>query len=65
MRIQLTSIFVHDQEHARRFYTEVLGFRLQAAGVRFTLPPTTYEPGIRLAHFNDTCGNIIQLLEVA
>jgi catechol 2,3-dioxygenase-like lactoylglutathione lyase family enzyme len=26
MRINLTSVFVHDQEEALRFYTEVLGF---------------------------------------
>ena len=26
MRIQLTSVFVDDQEKAARFYTEVLGF---------------------------------------
>ncbi|HEY0373884.1 MAG TPA: VOC family protein [Amnibacterium sp.] len=29
MRIALTSVFVHDQEKALRFYTEVLGFRLK------------------------------------
>jgi catechol 2,3-dioxygenase-like lactoylglutathione lyase family enzyme len=29
MRIQLTSIFVDDQEKALRFYTEVLGFQKQ------------------------------------
>jgi len=27
MRIQLTSVFVSDQDRALRFYTEVLGFR--------------------------------------
>ncbi|MBB3049491.1 catechol 2,3-dioxygenase-like lactoylglutathione lyase family enzyme [Prauserella isguenensis] len=27
MRIDLTSVFVDDQEKARRFYTDVLGFR--------------------------------------
>jgi catechol 2,3-dioxygenase-like lactoylglutathione lyase family enzyme len=29
MRIHLTSVLVDDQERARRFYTEVLGFRLK------------------------------------
>ena len=27
MRIKLTSIMVNDQDHALRFYTEVLGFK--------------------------------------
>ncbi|MFD5200069.1 VOC family protein [Streptomyces sp. NPDC058375] len=27
MRIHVTSVFVHDQEEALRFYTEVLGFQ--------------------------------------
>ena len=26
MRINVTSVFVHDQQHALRFYTDVLGF---------------------------------------
>lgn len=30
MRIQTVSVFVHDQEHARQFYTDVLGFRIAA-----------------------------------
>ena len=29
IRIHLTSVFVDDQEHALRFYTEVLGFELR------------------------------------
>ncbi|WP_369199298.1 VOC family protein [Streptomyces sp. PU-14G] len=29
MRIHLTSVFVDDQEKARRFYTEVLGFAVK------------------------------------
>lgn len=29
MRINLTSVFVDDQEQAQRFYTEVLGFQLK------------------------------------
>lgn len=29
MRINLTSVFVDDQEKARRFYTETLGFRMK------------------------------------
>ena len=29
MRIELTSIFVDDQDHAREFYTDVLGFQVR------------------------------------
>jgi catechol 2,3-dioxygenase-like lactoylglutathione lyase family enzyme len=29
MRIGVTEVFVHDQDKARRFYTEVLGFELK------------------------------------
>jgi catechol 2,3-dioxygenase-like lactoylglutathione lyase family enzyme len=29
MRIGLTSIFVDDQDHAERFYTQVLGFKIK------------------------------------
>lgn len=29
MRIQLTSVYVYDQEEARKFYTEVLGFTVK------------------------------------
>ena len=37
--------------------------RLQQAGVAFTVPPT--ESGdFKIAIFSDTCGNLIQLIEV-
>jgi catechol 2,3-dioxygenase-like lactoylglutathione lyase family enzyme len=29
IRVKLTSILVRDQDHARRFYTEMLGFRIK------------------------------------
>ena len=29
MRIGITGIFVHDQDQAERFYTEVLGFQVK------------------------------------
>jgi catechol 2,3-dioxygenase-like lactoylglutathione lyase family enzyme len=121
----MTSVFVDDQEHALRFYTDVLGFeprtdvpigngdrwltvgapgqdgvelllepaghpavapyrdalaadgiplasfavgdvraehqRLLAAGVTFTQPPTEMGP-VTTAVFDDTCGNLIQLI---
>ena len=31
MRIGLTSIFVDDQDHSERFYTEVLGFQVKTS----------------------------------
>lgn len=125
IRIHLTSVFVDDQEHALRFYTDVLGFeprtdvpvgngdrwltvaapgqegvelllepashpavgpyrdavtadgiplasfavndvqaeynRLIEAGVTFTQPPTVMGP-VTTAVFDDTCGNLIQLV---
>lgn len=128
MRLELTSIFVDDQNRARDFYTDVLGFeirhdepmgdgafwltvvsperpdgpeillepaghpaigpyrealiadgiplaqlavddvhaeveRLRSRGVTITQEPTDFGPGI-FAVFDDTCGNIIQLLEM-
>ncbi|RMD47952.1 MAG: VOC family protein [Alphaproteobacteria bacterium] len=127
MRIHVTSLFVDDQEKARRFYTEVLGFRvrhdvplgrhrwltlvspedpegpelllepadhpavgpyraalradgipahsfqvadldaewrrLTARGVPFTVEPTDAGT-VRMAVFDDGCGNLIQLVEM-
>lgn len=50
--IPLTAFAVDDvaAEHAR----------LSALGVRFTMPPTEM-PGVTLAVFDDTCGNLIQI----
>ena len=126
MQIGVCSIFVDDQEHAARFYTDVLGFvtktdipmgdfswltvvspdtpdgvemllepnshpaarayqesiygdgipatmffvsdmeaeydRLTKRGVEFTTPPTATEQ-MTFAVFDDTCGNLIQLVE--
>lgn len=36
--------------------------RLSAAGVRFTQPPTPMGP-VTVAVFDDTCGNLIQLVQ--
>ena len=38
--------------------------RLLQVGVVFTMPPTEAE-GVKIAVLNDTCGNLIQLLETA
>lgn len=37
--------------------------RLAAAGVRFTMEPTDAGP-VRMAVFDDTCGNLVQLIEI-
>jgi catechol 2,3-dioxygenase-like lactoylglutathione lyase family enzyme len=127
MKIQLASVFVNDQDKARQFYTETLGFvvkedlpagayrwltvvspegpddmqlllepndnpaarayqgaiyeqgipataffvediqqevdRLVALGVAFTVQPTE-AGGPVVAVFDDTCGNLIQLVQV-
>ena len=127
MKIQLTSIFVDDQDRALRFYTEVLGFvkkadfsqgpfrwltvasaedpngtqlqlakndnpaakafqqalfgqsqpaamfntddvaadfeRMKAKGAEFTMPPTDVTAS-KIAMVNDTCGNLIQLVQL-
>ena len=126
MKINLTSIFVKDQEKAFEFYTEKLGFvkkqdvplgqfkwltvvssenpdgtelllepnnnpvaeayqkgifeqgiaaasfavddingeheKLEKLGVRFTMPPTKTGE-VTIAVFEDTCGNLIQIME--
>ena len=36
--------------------------RLSSLGVKFTMKPTTMD-GYRMAVFDDTCGNLIQLLQ--
>ena len=128
MKIQLTSVYVDDQERALRFYTEVLGFvkkadfsqgpyrwltvtpaedpdgielqlalnndpagkayqeanfqqgqpaimfftddikgdyeRSKARGAEFTMPPTEVT-GSTIAQLKDTCGNLVQITELA
>ncbi|MDE2803041.1 MAG: VOC family protein [Chloroflexota bacterium] len=126
MRITLTGVFVTDQDHASRFYTETLGFvkkhdipvgefkwltvvspedpdgtelllepnenpvaqeyqkglfeqglpaasfdvadvraefeKLKSLGVAFTMEPMEMGP-VTLAVFDDTCGNLIQIMQ--
>ena len=128
MRINLTSVYVDDQEKALRFYTEVLGFtrkadfsngpfrwltvasheepdgtelqlalndnpavkayqqarfqqgqpaamfftddvqadyeRIKPRGAAFTMPPTKVT-GSTIAMLNDTCGNLLQITQLA
>ena len=127
MKIKLTSVYVHDQDNALRFYTEVLGFtkkadfsqgpfrwltvvspeeprgaelqlarndnpaarayqqaifkqgqpavmlytddvkadyeRIKARGAEFTMSPTGVT-GSTIAMLNDTCGNLVQLVQL-
>jgi len=128
MKIQLTSVYVDDQEKALRFYTEALGFtkkadfsngpyrwltvaspedpdgtqlqlalnddpaakayqqamfeqgkpavmfftedvnadyeRIKTRGVEFKMPPTQ-TTGSTIAQVDDTCGNLIQITQLA
>ena len=54
MKINVTSLFVDniDAEYER----------LKAHGIKFTMEPTAARD-MKLAVFNDTCGNLIQLIE--
>ncbi len=78
MRISLTSIFVDDQRAALAYREALVedGIplaqfavddvhaeydRLTRAGVTFTQPPTDVGPAV-MAVFDDTCGNLIQLV---
>ena len=127
MKIQLTNVYVDDQEKALHFYTEVLGFvkkadfsqgafrwltvassedpegtqlqlalnnnpaaktyqqamfqqsqpaamfysddvqadyeRMKARGAQFTMPPTDVTAS-KIAVLNDTCGNLIQVVQL-
>jgi predicted enzyme related to lactoylglutathione lyase len=127
MKIKLTSVYVHDQEKALRFYTEVLGFvkkadfsqgpfrwltvtspedpdgpelqlalnnnpaakayqqgmfqqgqpaamfytddvqadyeRMKARDAEFTMPPTEVTAS-KIAMLKDTCGNLIQVVQL-
>jgi catechol 2,3-dioxygenase-like lactoylglutathione lyase family enzyme len=62
IRLHVTSVMVDDQEKALQFYTNVLGF-VKKTDVVFRTPPTSMGPAT-LAAFEDTCGNVIQLVEI-
>jgi predicted enzyme related to lactoylglutathione lyase len=68
MKIKLTSIYVDDQDKALRFYTtdDVKGDceRIKARGAQFTMPPTDVTAST-IAMLDDTCGNLIQLTQLA
>jgi len=52
---------------AAMFYTDAVKGdyeRIKARGAQFTMPPTDV-PGSTIARLNDTCGNLIQLTQLA
>ena len=56
-----------DGKPAAMFYTDdVKGDykRINARGAKFTMPPTDV-PGATIAMLNDTCGNLIQITQMA
>ena len=60
------AMFQQGQPAAMFFTNDVKGDfeRLNARGAEFTTPPTDV-PGATIAMLNDTCGNLIQLNQVA
>jgi len=53
--IPATAFFVEDMDHEYK--------RLTQQGVKFTAPPTSIPQGPTIALFEDTCGNLIQLVQ--
>ena len=61
------ALFQHSQP-AVMFYTDdVKGDyeRIKARGAEFTMPPTEVEAGSVIAVLNDSCGNLVQLTQLA
>ena len=60
------AIFQQGQPAAMFFTDDVKGDyeRIKALGAEFTMPPTDV-PGATIAKLNDTCGNLIQLTQLA
>jgi predicted enzyme related to lactoylglutathione lyase len=60
------AIFEQGQPAANFFTDDVKGDyeRIKAAGAEFTMPPTDTK-GSTIAMLNDTCGNLIQLTQLA
>ena len=60
------AIFQQGQPAAMFFTDDVKGDyeRIKASGAEFIMPPTSV-PGSTIAKLNDTCGNLIQLVQVA
>src|SRR5271163_4627226 len=60
------AMFQQGQPAAMFFTEDVKGDfeRIKAGGAEFTMPPTEV-PGATIAKLNDTCGNLIQLNQLA
>ena len=60
------AIFQQGQPAIMFFTDDVKGdyARIKARGAEFTMPPTDV-PGSTIAKLNDTCGNLIQLTQLA
>src|SRR5580698_5290036 len=60
------AIFEQGQAASNFFTDDVKGDyeRIKARGAEFTMPPTDV-PGSTIAMLNDTCGNLIQLTQLA
>jgi predicted enzyme related to lactoylglutathione lyase len=60
------AIFQQGQSAANFFSDDVKGDyeRIKARGAEFTMPPTTV-PGATITMLKDTCGNLIQLTQLA
>ena len=60
------AIFQQNQPAAMFFTDDVKGDyeRIKARGAEFTMPPTGV-PGATIAKLNDTCGNLIQIVQLA
>ncbi|HWO26988.1 MAG TPA: VOC family protein [Kofleriaceae bacterium] len=58
--------FQHGQAAAMFFTDDIQGEheRIKARGAEFTMPPTEV-PGSIIAMLNDTCGNLVQLTQLA
>ena len=70
MQIKLTKVYVDEHDKALKFYTDVLGMqkkadyeRIKAKGGEFIMPPTDVTASI-IAQVDDTCGNIIQFVQL-
>ena len=60
------AMFQQGQPAAMFFSDDVKGDyeRIKARGAEFTMPPTDV-PGATIAKLNDTCGNLIQITQLA
>ncbi|MGH9163354.1 MAG: VOC family protein [Vicinamibacteraceae bacterium] len=60
------ALFQQSQPAAMFFTRDVKGDyeRIKARGAEFTMPPTTVT-GATIANLNDTCGNLIQITQLA